>query len=79
MNRPLDTPKQGPQRGSDNLRLFKPRKVGKLLQDLAIGRSEPDRGLAQLRWRMQHDIGCCNPDAELCGERMAEAESDARN
>ena len=44
----FDTPKQGPQRGADDLRLFKPGKVNKSLQDLAVGRSQPDRCLFQV-------------------------------
>jgi hypothetical protein len=45
----LDTPKQGAQRGSDHLRLFKPSKLDKSLQNIAVGLSQPDRGLFQLQ------------------------------
>jgi len=50
----FDTPKQGAQRGSDDLRLFKPGKLGKSLQNLPVGLSQPDRGLLQIR-QMPHD------------------------
>ena len=56
LNGPFDTPKQDPQRGSHDLRLFKPGKVGKSLQDLAVSLSQPDCGLLQLRW-IAHDTG----------------------
>jgi hypothetical protein len=40
------------------------------LQDLAVGLSQPDRCLLQVRWT-PHARRVCNPDAELCGEGMA--------
>src|SRR5438309_1664825 len=50
----FDTPKQSAQRGSDDLRLFEPGKLVKSLQNLAVGFSQPDRGLLQLQ-QMPHD------------------------
>jgi len=71
VNGPFDAPKPGPQRDADDLRLFEPGKAGKSLQDLAVGLSQPDRRLLQVRW-VPHDAGQCNPDVELGGERMAQ-------
>ncbi len=54
LNGLFDTPKQGAQSCSDELRLFKPRKISKSLQNLAVSLSQPDRGLRQIR-QMPHD------------------------
>ena len=53
-NGSFDTPKQGAQRGSDDLRLFEPGKLSKSSQNLAVGLGQPDRSLPQ-RQQMSHD------------------------
>ena len=48
LNGPFDTPKQNPKRGSNDLRPFKPGKLGKSFQYLAVGLCQPDRSLLQV-------------------------------
>jgi len=54
LNGPFDIAKQNPQRSSYELRLFKPGKLGKSFQYLAVGIGQSDCGLLQAVW-MPHD------------------------
>jgi hypothetical protein len=54
LNGPFNIAKQNPQRSANELRLFKPRKLGKSFQYLAVGVGQSDCGLLQAVW-MPHD------------------------
>jgi len=74
LNGPFNIAKQNPQRSANELRLFKPRKLGKSFQYLAVGVGQSDCGLLQAVW-MPHDKWLSNTNAKLCGDSMARAGS----
>jgi hypothetical protein len=52
--RPFDIAKQNPERSSNELGLFKPGKLGKSFQYLAVRLRQSDRGFLQVVW-MRHN------------------------